>query len=176
MSFSNQLICILSHNYWTNFEVQTSSAHQNDSLNLSFVIDICVDNSHLLFHKESSPEKYICISCHNYWEAWAEFCQIFHSCFVQWSFKKKCFWDLLTFTIALWSTVVLKNKSKSNESMNEWNSWKRLVCTKEGVTTREIIVCKVWDQKRRWTQARRPAANRSDHSGRKLPFLPNWSL
>ena len=31
------------------------------------------------------------------YEARAEFCQIFRSFFGQWSFKKKCFWDLLTF-------------------------------------------------------------------------------
>ena len=32
------------------------------------------------------------------YEARAEFCQIFRSFFGQWSFKKKCFWDLLTFS------------------------------------------------------------------------------
>ena len=32
-------------------------------------------------------------------EASAEFFLIFRSLFVQWSFKKKCFWDLLTFSI-----------------------------------------------------------------------------
>ena len=31
------------------------------------------------------------------YEARAEFCQIFRSFGGQWSFKKKCFWDLLTF-------------------------------------------------------------------------------
>ena len=31
------------------------------------------------------------------YEARAEFCQIFRSFFGQWIFKKKCFWDLLTF-------------------------------------------------------------------------------
>ena len=31
-------------------------------------------------------------------EARTEFCLIFHSFFGQWSFKKKYFWDLLTFT------------------------------------------------------------------------------
>ena len=32
------------------------------------------------------------------YEARAQFCQIFRSFFGQWSFKKKCFWDLLTFS------------------------------------------------------------------------------
>ena len=31
------------------------------------------------------------------YETRAEFCQIFHSFFGQWSFKKKWFWDILTF-------------------------------------------------------------------------------
>ena len=33
------------------------------------------------------------------YEARAEYCLIFHSFFGQWSFKKKCFLDLLTFTM-----------------------------------------------------------------------------
>ena len=32
-----------------------------------------------------------------HYEVRAEFCQIFRSFFGQWCFKKKCFWDLLTF-------------------------------------------------------------------------------
>ena len=37
------------------------------------------------------------------YEARAEFCQILRSFFEQWSFKKKCFWDLLTFiSVNIW--------------------------------------------------------------------------
>ena len=38
-----------------------------------------------------------CISFINMLSYRAEFCLIFRSYFGQWSFKKKCFWDLLTF-------------------------------------------------------------------------------
>ena len=46
-----------------------------------------------------------------YYEARAEFCQIFRSFFGQWSFTKKCFWDLLTFN---------RNKSTLNTKFIIW--------------------------------------------------------
>ena len=41
------------------------------------------------------------------YEARAEFCQIFRSFFGQWIFKKKCFWDLLTFTHIIITSVII---------------------------------------------------------------------
>ena len=44
------------------------------------------------------------IKCLYFWpilEARAEICQKFRSLFEQWSFKKNCFWDLLTFIIII---------------------------------------------------------------------------
>ena len=43
--------------------------------------------------KVSKSQKHFFLKLHR-----AEFCLIFHLFFEQWSFKKNCFWDLLTFS------------------------------------------------------------------------------
>ena len=65
-SCSNHLICVLCHNFWTNWdsesEFQTRSAPQNDRLNLSFVIYIYVLFQGSVFYFQfihSKIEKYL---------------------------------------------------------------------------------------------------------------------
>ena len=48
----------------------------------------------------------------------AEFGQIFRSFFGQWSFKKKCFWDLLTFRI-----IVFKNIFEIKFPLHTWRKF-----------------------------------------------------
>ena len=58
------------------------------------------------------------------YEARAEFCQIFRSFFGQWSFKKNCFWDLLTFN----SLISLRHSQYSKDSLPPvvWQSQENL--------------------------------------------------
>ena len=50
------------------------------------------------FYQTVASYKYYVSFCFYFYEARAEFCQIFRSFFGQWRFKKKCFWDVLTFS------------------------------------------------------------------------------
>ena len=56
----------------------------------------------------------------------AEFCIIFRSFFRQWSFKKKCFWDLLTFNWSINTDSKYEFKSKCSRifvfsKLSLWN-------------------------------------------------------
>ena len=57
------------------------------------------------------------------YEARAEFCQIFRSFFGQWSFKKKCFWDLLTFN---WLKKAYLFQDKDFSDLNDHDMKRKL--------------------------------------------------
>ena len=52
------------------------------------------------------------------YEARAEFCQIFCSLFGQWSFRKKCFWYLLTFR--KWPVLLMFRKCMVTHIFSGW--------------------------------------------------------
>ena len=76
------------------------------------VVALYISKCLLAYKKVNKSKKHFFLKLHcpktkrNIWQNSAlEFCLIFRSFFGQWSFKKSCFWDILTFSTHLETTA-----------------------------------------------------------------------